>query len=314
MELETHLFRHEAGRFVAILTRIFGMHNLAPVLRYICGFGVAETAAAFLKNPAAMEKRLIRAEKTLSRSRDLFDLPGGADVAARLSAVLHAIYLLFNEGYHGASSESPVRTELCTEALRLASLLLENPLTATPTAHALAALMQFHAARLPGRMDDAGNLILLIDQDRSRWDQALIAEGRRQLERSADGNSLTAYHVEAAIAQLHADAPSAAETDWNGIASLYETLMHLAPSPIVALNRAVAVAQRDGPAQALAEIERIKDRQRLLKYPFYFSTLGEFELRCGRKGTARKHFASALMLARNPAERRFLEERLRTAE
>src|SRR5262249_38467819 len=190
----------------------------------LCGFGIDETAAAFLKTPAAMEKRITRAKKDLAASQELFNLSGASDVAARLPAVQRALYLLFNEGYHGASSDSAIRAELCAEALRLASLLLKNLRTATPTTHALVALMSFLAARLPGRVDAAGNLLLLVDQDRSLWDANLIAEGRRQLELSASGDELTAYHVEAAIAELHADAASAAETDWGGIVSLYETL------------------------------------------------------------------------------------------
>src|SRR5262249_48871064 len=158
-----------------------------------------------------------------------------------------------------------IRAELCAEALRLASLLLKNLRTATPTTHALVALMSFLAARLPGRVDAAGNLLLLVDQDRSLWDANLIAEGRRQLELSASGDELTAYHVEAAIAELHADAASAEETDWGGIVSLYETLMEIQPSPVVALNRAIAVAQRDGPERGLQEISRIAEGALLAK-------------------------------------------------
>ena len=412
MNLEEHLFRHEAGRLVAILTRLFGIHNLALaedvvqdafcraleiwkfhgvprnpsawlmttakhraldvlrregtarkfapelerqlesewtltpaveeafarglndaqlrmmfscihpqlpeetqvalILHLLCGFGIDETAAAVLKNRSATEKRIARAKKTLARSKDLFDLAGAADVAARLPAVLRALYLLFNEGYHGASPESVVRAELCEEALRLVHLLVEHPLTSTPASHALAALLNFHAARLPGRLDSAGNLLLLVDQDRSRWNAGRIAEGRRQLELSAAGAELTAYHVESAIAGLHARALSADETDWDGIVSLYDVLMSIQSSPVVALNRAVALAQRDGPARGLEEISRIEDRKRLIRYPFFFTAVGEFELRLGRPAEARKSFEAALKLARNPAETRFLKGRLQT--
>jgi RNA polymerase sigma factor (sigma-70 family) len=412
VNLEEHLFRHEAGRLVAILTGLFGIHNLALaedvvqdafcralevwkfhgvpgnpsawlmttakhraldllrregtarkfapelerqlesewtltpaveeafgrglndaqlrmmfscihpqlpeetqvalILHLLCGFGIDETAAAFLKNRSATEKRIARAKKTLARSKDLFDLAGAADVAARLPAVLRALYLLFNEGYHGASPESAVRAELCEEALRLVHLLVEHPLTSTPGSHALAALLNFHAARLPGRLDSAGNLLLLVDQDRSRWDAGRIAEGRRQLELSAAGAELTAYHVESAIAGLHAQARRADETDWNGIVSLYDVLMGIQASPVVALNRAVALAQRDGPARGLEEISRIEDRKRLVRYPFFFTAVGEFELRLGRRAEARKSFEAALKLARNPAETRFLQGRLQT--
>jgi len=288
--------------------------RLALVLHLLCGFSVEETAAAFLKNAAAMEKKMGRAKKTLAGSRRLFDLAGADDVAARLPAVLHVLYLLFNEGYHGASSESAVRGELCAEARRLVSLLLDNPRTATPAARALAALLCFLAARLPGRLDAAGNLTLLMDQDRSSWDHALIAEGRRQLELSAAGGDVTAYHLEAAIASLHANAARAEDTDWNGIIALYDMLMTIQPSPVVALNRAVALAQRDGPGRGLEAIARIDDRKRLARYPFYFAAMGEFELRLARRDVARGHFRAALTLARSPMEKRFLEGRLRECE
>ncbi len=288
--------------------------QVALVLHLLCGFGVDETAAAFLKKGPAMEKRLGRAKQTLARSKHLFDLTGAKDVAARLPTVLRALYLLFNEGYHGASAESAVRAELCDEALRLVSLLLENPLTSTPAAHALAALFCFLAARLPGRLDAAGNLTLLIDHDRSSWNAALIAEGRRQLGLSAAGAEVTAYHLEAAIAGLHADAPRAEETDWDAIVTLYDTLMKLQPSPVVALNRAVALAQRDGPGRGLEEIALIEDRKRLVRYPFYFAAMGEFELRLALREKARGHFLAALTLARNPMEKRLLEGRIRECD
>ena len=286
--------------------------QLALVLHLVCGFGMDETAAAFLKNGAAMQKRLRRAKTALAGSKQLFDVAGAEDVAVRLPAVTRAVYLLFNEGYHGASAQSAVRAELCAEALRLVALLLENPVTSTPAVHALAALLDFLAARLPARVDATGNLILLEDQDRSGWDAALIAEGHRQLELSASGTEATPYHVEAAIAGLHAAARSTEETDWGAIVFLYETLLHLQPSPVVALNRAVAVAQRDGPARGLEEIGRIADRRRLLRYPFYFTALGEFEFRLGRSREARRQFEAALKLARSPAERRFLQGRIRS--
>jgi RNA polymerase sigma-70 factor (ECF subfamily) len=284
--------------------------QVALVLHLLCGFGTEETAAAFLKNRAAIEKRIVRAKKTLAQSKRLFDL-AASEVSVRLPGMLRALYLLFNEGYHGASRESAVRSELCEEALRLVYLLVEHPLTRTPTTHALAALMNFHAARLPGRVDDEGNLLLLMDQDRSRWDGERIAEGRRLLELSAAGDELTAYHVEAGIAVLHAQARCAKETDWVGIVSLYDTLMRIQPSPVVALNRAVALAQHDGPQRGLEEISRIDDQQRLSRYPFFFTAVGEFELKLGQSRKARNSFAAALKLARNPAEARFLERRLR---
>ena len=296
--------------FSCIHPRLPEETQVALVLHLLCGFGIDETAAAFLKGRAAMEKRLARAKKTLAASKRLFELAGPADVAARLPAVLRALYLLFNEGYHGASPHAAVRAELCEEALRLVYLLLEHRLTSTPAGHALAALMNLHAARLPGRLDAGGNLLLLADQDRSCWDAARIAEGRRQLELSAAGAELTPYHVESAIAAVHAQAQSAGQTDWDEIVSLYDTLMRIAPSPVVAFNRAVALAQRFGSVRGLEEIARIKDRKRLERYPFYHAAVAEFELQLGHRAEARDSFAAALKLARNPAERRLLQERM----
>ena len=221
-----------------------------------------------------------------------------ADFAARLPSVHRALYLLFNEGYHGASPESAVRAELCQEAMRLAALLLQHPLAVTPASHALTALMCLHAARLPARVDAAGNLSALFHQDRSRWDQDLVTEGQRLLDLSATGDELTEYHLEAAIAAFHSMAPCTEDTNWAQIVSLYDRLMAIRPSPVVALNRAIAVAQLQGPERGLEEIHAIRDRDRLASYPFYSATLGELELRRGRPEIARPHFQSQPSLLR----------------
>jgi len=284
--------------------------QVALVLNVLCGFGASEIAGAFLTGRAAIEKRISRGKKALAGARRLFDL-ADAEFAPRLSAVRRALYLLFNEGYHGASAESAVRAELCREAMRLTALLREYPPAAVPETSALAALMCLHAARLPARLDPAGDLSALLDQDRSRWDAGLVAEGLVLLERSAVGQELTAYHVEAAIAAAHAAARSVEETDWKSIVSLYDRLMAIAPSPVVALNRAIAIGQSDGAERGLEELRGIDDRDRLKSYPFYPAAMGEMELRRGDPGAAREHFRAALALARNPAERRFLEKRVR---
>jgi RNA polymerase sigma factor (sigma-70 family) len=415
MDLGDHLFRHEAGRMVAALTRVFGVHNLALaedvvqdafcralevwkfrgvpenpsawlmataknraldilrrqrtartfapelgrllqsewtlapvmeelfapnaikddllrmmfscchprlpeeaqvalVLNILCGFSASEIAAAFVSTHAAIEKRITRSKKVLAASKRLFDVTAAGDFSARVPAVHRALYLLFNEGYHGASPESAVRAELCQEAMRLTALLLEHPLGRTPTTYALAALMCLNAARLPARVDPSGNLSSLFDQDRSRWDQELVAEGLKLLELSATGSELTEYHVEAAIASIHGRAPRAEDTDWKTIVSLYDTLMTIRPSPIVALNRAIAVAQNEGPERGLEEIGAITGRDRLAEYPFYSAALGELEFRRGQHETARDHFRAALALARNPMERRFLDQRVSACE
>ena len=287
--------------------------QVALVLHLLCGFGVGEVAAAFLSTEAATRKRITRAKNVLAASKRIFDLAdSGFD--ARLTSVQRVLYLLFNEGYHGTSAGSAVRAELCSEALRLTMLLVEHPPASTPATHALAALMCFHAARLPARVNAAGDLSSLFDQDRSQWDAELIAQGRALLDRSATGLEVTEYHLEAAIAAVHASAGRAEETDWGQIVSLYDTLLTIRPSPVVALNRAIAVAEHEGAARGLEEIHALRRRERLTSYPFYFAALGELELRCNRLDQAREHFHAALALARNAMERRFLEQRLGACE
>jgi RNA polymerase sigma-70 factor (ECF subfamily) len=283
--------------------------QLALILHILCGFGAAEIAGALLAGRAAIEKRIARGKKALAGARRLFDL-GDAEFAARLSTVQRALYLLFSEGYHGASATAAVRVELCNEAIRLVALLREHPPAATPATTALAALMCLHAARLPARLDAAGDLHTLVDQDRTRWDARLVGDGLMLLEQSAAGAELTAYHVEAAIAAVHAAAPTLDDTDWAAIVALYDRLIALAPSPVVALSRAIAIGQRDGAERGLAELRAIVGRDRLAAYPFYPAALGELELRRGAPDAARAQFAAALALARNDAERRFLARRL----
>jgi RNA polymerase sigma factor (sigma-70 family) len=282
--------------------------QVAVVLHILCGFSVSEVAAAFLSRTPPIQKRILRAKKVLAESKRLFDLRD-ADFVRRLSAVHRALYLLFNEGYHGASPESAIRAELCGEALRLARLLADHPVTATPITYALVALMCLHAARLSSRLDPAGQLSPLVDQDRAQWDRALIREGERWLDRSAEGPELSAYHVEAAIASVHDSAPSVQATDWGKIVALYDRLLTIRPSPVIALNRAIAVAQKDGPERGIQEIGAITDRERLAGYPFYPAALGELELRRGRYSIAAEHFQAAASLARNPSEQQFFEQR-----
>jgi RNA polymerase sigma factor (sigma-70 family) len=287
--------------------------QVALVLHILCGFGISEVAAAFLDSEAATQKRIARAKKVLASSKRLFDL-ADADCSRRLSAVHRALYLLFNEGYHGASAESATQVELCQEAMRLNRLLLDHPTTATQDTCALGALMSLHAARLPARVNAAGKLQTLFDQDRSRWDAALITEGLRLLELSASGPDITEYQIEAAIAAVHARAARAELTNWAQIVHLYDALARIRPSPVVALNRAIAVAQQEGPERGLEELAAIPDRDRLSRYPFYFAALGDLELRCGHYQRAQQHFSEALERARNAMEREFFEQRVRACE
>ena len=287
--------------------------RIALILHILCGFSVKEIAQAFVSSYAAIEQRITRARKILAESKRLFDL-ADADLPVRLSSVLQALYLLFNEGYHGSSPEAAVRMELCQEAMRLLHLLIEQPALATPQSYALAALMHLNAARLPTRLDGSGNLVSFSEQDRSLWDQNLIAEGQALLNLSASGTELTKYHIEAAIASMHTSAARNEDTDWKQIVSLYDMLMAIHPSPVIALNRAIAIAQLDGPERGLQEIRVIHDLHRLSSYPFYPATLGELELRRGNYLVAKDHFSTALLLARSPMERHFLQRRMDTCK
>jgi RNA polymerase sigma-70 factor (ECF subfamily) len=295
--------------FACCQPKLSGEAQVALVLNILCGFGVGEIAEAFVCGRAAVEKRLSRGKKVLAGSKRLFDVAALDDFPARLSAVQRAIYLLFNEGYHGSSPESAVRAELCQEAMRLGAMLRGHPPASTPATHALGALMCFHAARLPARTDAAGDLSTLFEQDRLRWDPRLLAEGHELLDLSATGDDLTEYHIEAAIAAVHATAPRPEETNWRMIVELYDKLLHRRDSPVVALNRAIAVSQWKGPQRGLEEIRKIDDRQRLQGYVFYWAALGEMELRSGRSQIAGGHFRTAMDLARNDLERRFLKKR-----
>jgi RNA polymerase sigma-70 factor (ECF subfamily) len=276
--------------------------QVALILNILCGFSVSETAAAFVSTHSAIEKRITRSKKVLAASKKLFDVMAADEVRARLPAVHRALYLLFNEGYHGACDETAVRADLCREAMRLTAILLRHPLGNTPVTFALAALMALNAARLPARLDTGGNLTSLPEHDRSQWDRELIAEGLKLLELSAAGSEATEYHVEAAIAAVHTRAARADETDWPAIVSLYDALMRLRPSPIVALNRAIAQGQNEGPERGLEEIALITDADRLSTYPFYSAALGEFELRLGRNDIARGRSSEAWPSLRHPPD------------
>jgi RNA polymerase sigma-70 factor (ECF subfamily) len=279
------------------------------ILKYLCGFGVHELSHAFLSSPAAIEKRLSRARATLRAAEQLVELEGGPKMRPRVSGVCQALYLLFSEGYHGSHPEQVVRADLCSEALRLCVLVASHPRTADPQAHALLALMCFSASRLDARLDADGSLIPLQEQDRSRWDQTLIARGFAALQHATAGNEVSDYHYEAAISAKHCIAPSYRDTDWAGILELYDALYARRPTPIVALNRAIALAEVEGPDAALKALDSV-DGARLEHYPFYAAARAELERRAGRLVLAREHYGHALALARNAAERKFFERRL----
>jgi RNA polymerase sigma factor (sigma-70 family) len=288
--------------------------QVALILHILCGFSMAEIAGALLSTEAATEKRISRAKKALASSGRLFEFHDAAELQKRLPVVQRALYLLFNEGYHGASPESSVRVTLCLEALHLARLLLEHPSCATPSTIALTALMCLHAARMPARVDSGGDLVPLREQDRSLWDAALTLEGMALLEAAATGEVLSEYHIEAAIAAVHANARSARETRWGEIVGLYDTLMSLRASPVVALGRAIAIGERDGPEAGLRAVRAIEDDGRLTRTPFFEAAMGDLEWRAGRLDVARRHLEAARERSRSSIERRFFEGRLRALQ
>jgi RNA polymerase sigma factor (sigma-70 family) len=285
--------------------------QLALVLKLLCGFGVQEVSAALLMSQAAVEKMIARGKRTLMRAGALYEVAGREPIAKRLHSVQRALYLLFSEGYHG--SHEPVRAELCREAMRLCELLSRHPACATPQTFALLALMCFHAARLPGRAAEDGSLLLLEEQDRSRWDRQLIERGFAFAERSAEGRELSEYHLEAGIAAEHCAASSVRETNWERIVRLYDLLLELRPSPVVALNRAIALGELRGPEHGLRALDELGDRERLAKYPFLPAAQGRLHLKAGRSARAAECFNRALLLARNPSEARLFDARLREA-
>jgi len=288
--------------------------QVAVILKYLCGFSVQEVAQAFLSTEAALEKQLFRSRHTLEARGALFEVRDAAQVRQRLPSVQGAIYLLFNEGYHGAHPRQAVREELCHEAMRLGALLARLPLAAGPETQALLALFCFLAARLPARVGDDGNLLLLAEQDRGRWDRELVAEGLRRLDLSAEGETLSAWHLEAAIAARHSTAASFEQTDWESILELYDLLVAVRETPVVALNRAIALGMARGPEEGLEALAAIRDRERLERYPFLHAAVAELELRAGRPGPARRALRVALSLARNPAEEALLARKLQACD
>lgn len=284
--------------------------RIALTLKTVGGFSVDEIARAFLTKKETIAQRLVRAKRLIRDERIPMEIPSRAELPARLESLLEVLYLLFNEGYSAHTGDDLVRTELCFEAIRLVRQLVDHPASTSPEAHALLALMLMQGARLPARVDSAGELATLEEQDRALWDQGLLAEGLRELGRSAAGERLTAYHVEAAIASYHAIAPSFEETDWDAIVAHYDELYELKQTPVVALNRAVAVAMAHGPEAGLAEIAKVSSHPALRDYLPLPVAAGELCLRAGDRERAAEHFARALELPATLPEKRFLLRKL----
>jgi RNA polymerase sigma factor (sigma-70 family) len=281
--------------------------QVALTLRVVGGLSSEEIARAFLVPTATVQQRIVRAKKTLAAANVPFEMPAKHEHAARLGAVLGVLYLIFNEGHSASSGTDWMRPELSLEAIRLCRVLAAL-MPRERDVHSLLALMELTAARFPARVDAHGDPVLLADQDRSRWDRSRIARGRAALERADElGGGRSAYGLQAAIAECHAVAPSVEQTDWEHIVVLYEALGRIAPSPIVELNRAAAVAMATGPASALRIIDGLQASGGLRGYHLLPATRGEMLLRLGREDEARSEFAAAAALAGNDRERMLLE-------
>lgn len=280
------------------------------ILKAVGGFHVKEIARAYLATEEAIAQRLVRAKRKLAEGGASFEWPPEAELAERLESVLEALYLLFNEGFSACDGEELVRSECLGEALRLASLLAAHPATSSPNVDALVALMCFQASRSRARVDDGGNVLLLEEQDRGLWDRALIARGFRHLERATVANELTTYHVEAGIAACHAAAPTFESTDWERIVYFYDLALERNDSPVVRLNRAVAIAERDGNWAALAELDELESHPRMARFFLFFAVRGELERRAGRNDRARRAFERALELPCSAPERELVRRRL----
>ena len=283
--------------------------RIALTLREVCGLTTEEIASAFLATPSALAQRIVRAKSKIRDARIPYEVPAPADIPGRLDAVLQVVYLVFNEGYSASSGGSLTRPDLSEEAIRLGRLLLE--LLPEPEAMGLLALMLIQESRRTARTSAEGDLILLEDQDRSLWNREYIAEGSALVERALLSRRFGPYTIQAAIAAVHAGAPNAAATDWQEIVGLYDVLIRAEPSPVVELNRAVAVAMRNTPEAGLVLIDAILSRGDLADYHLAHSARGELCRRLGRVEEARTSFTRALSLVRQEPERRFLERRLR---
>ena len=284
--------------------------RVALTLREVCGLTTEEIASAYLVKASTLAQRIVRAKNKIRDAGIPYEIPSAKDLPGRLQSVLKVIYLFFNEGYSASSGEEAIRTDLSAEAIRLARQLLQLLRNPDPEVVGLLALMLLNDARRQARSNAAGDLVLLDEQDRSLWDQAQIAEGVKLVEQALRSGRFGAYTLQAAISAVHCEAPRAEDTDWPQIVALYDVLLRIEPNPVVELNRAVAVAMRDGPAAGLALIDAIFERGALVNYHFAHSARAELLRRIGRTQASRAAYQQALQLAEQEPERRFLERRL----
>jgi len=283
--------------------------RVALSLKTVGGFSVREIAGAFLVDDSTIAQRLVRAKRQIRERRLTFEVPSGIELQARLEAVLSVIYFMFNEGYAAHEGDELIRRDLCQEALRLGRLVASSSL-AQPMAHALVALMAFQGARSPARVDEAGDLILLEDQDRRRWDQTMIAFGFHHFDLAMAGDNVSEYHVQSAIAATHARAAESRLIDWPLILQLYDQLLAMNDSPVIALNRAVALFRVHGAAEALAAVEALRNDPKVRDYYLFLALHGHLLLELGRATQAAASFRAALECRCSEPERRFLRRKL----
>ena len=285
--------------------------QVALTLKTCSGFSVDEIARALLSNNEAIKKRLQRAKQFIAEEKLQFDIPVGDELKKRLDTVLSVLYLLFNEGYNSSSKEDLIRKELCEEAIRLSLLITENKYINHPKSFSLVALMTLLAARFDARLDNKGEIVLLQDQDRSKWNQELINIGLHYLNQSAEGDELSEYHIEAAIVAEHSMAKNFSATNWPQILVLYDILAQVNPSPVVLLNRSIVVGKIDGAAKAITVINNIVGIEKLSEKHYLFAaTLGELHSQLHNHHEARRHFEKAIALTESPFEKKLLQKKL----
>ncbi len=285
-------------------------NQITLILKILCGFSTAEIAKAFLTSEDTVSKRLYRTKEFFRQNKIKLEIPSVHELESRTGAVLNAIYLLFNEGYNSTNSNDLIRDDLIEEAMMLCKLLTENKHTQLPEVYALMALMCFHSSRSNGRLTAEGEIILLKDQDRSKWDRILIERGYEFMNIASFGKYVTSYHVEAAIACEHCTAKSFEDTNWKRILEYYEWMCKFYPSPIKELNKVVAVMQVHGAAAALQALEEIKDKKKLESFYIYHSILGEINFLLNKNKDAKENFEKAIQLTQSERERTILKEKI----